>query len=97
MALTVQENSDSSPELCDTTEVLLNIAAPGIHYFAPDLDNLTGEIITVNATTLGLVSGCNLSAFAPLEHVTAMATDGWTRLSYLDRADFEAFTLSKGS
>jgi len=32
-----------------------------------------------------------------LEYVTAMATDGWTQLSYLDSSDFEAFTLSKGS
>jgi hypothetical protein len=39
--------------------------------------------------------GCSTAAFASLEYVTALATDGWTRLSYLDSADFEAFTLKK--
>ena len=41
--------------------------------------------------------GCNVAAFASLEYVTAMATDGWTQLSYLDSSDYEAYTLSKGS
>jgi len=43
-----------------------------------------------------LPGGCNVAAFASLEYVTAMATDGWGRLQYLDSADFEAFTLSRG-
>lgn len=43
-----------------------------------------------------LPGGCNVAAFASLEKVTAMATDGWSRLQYLDSADFEAFTLSRG-
>jgi hypothetical protein len=43
-----------------------------------------------------LPGGCNVAAFASFEYVTAMAIDGWTRLSYLDSADFEAFTLKKG-
>ncbi|MFL5270079.1 MAG: hypothetical protein ACJ8AH_26410, partial [Stellaceae bacterium] len=43
-----------------------------------------------------LPGGCNVAAFASFEYVTAAAIDGWTRLSYLDSMDFEAFTLSKG-
>jgi hypothetical protein len=43
-----------------------------------------------------LPGGCNVAAFASAEYVTAMATDGWSRLQYLDSADFEAFTLSRG-
>jgi len=43
-----------------------------------------------------LPGGCNVAAFASFEYVTATAIDGWTRLSYLDSMDFEAFTLSKG-
>jgi hypothetical protein len=42
-----------------------------------------------------LSGGCSVAAFASLEYVTALATDGWSRLSYLDSADFEAFTLSR--
>lgn len=44
-----------------------------------------------------LAGGCNVAAFASFEYVTAMATDGWSRLHHLDSADFEAFTLTKGS
>jgi hypothetical protein len=188
-------------ELFDTAGNPVNIAALGIHYFVPDVDDLTGTITTVDAATLGLVSGnsmivtvhvdnnptfaeidaptigaisadpccgvlgfspgdsvtlpwrakhkngfatftfqtkrvdqtvflqgstpvglignfntvqnaqtlmdtnlppgcspggCHVAAFASFEYVTAMATDGWTRLSYLDSSDFEAFTLQKG-
>ncbi len=43
-----------------------------------------------------VAGGCNVAAFASFEYVTAMATDGWSRLHYLDSSDFEAFTLSKG-
>jgi hypothetical protein len=42
-----------------------------------------------------LPGGCNVAAFASLEYVTATATDGWSRLQYLDSGDFEAFTLSR--
>jgi hypothetical protein len=188
-------------ELFDTAGNPVNIGALGIRYFVPDVDDLTGTITTVDAATLGLVSGnsiivtvhvdnnptfaeidapsigassadpccgvlgfapgdavtlpwrakhkngfatftfqtkrvdqlvfsqpstpvgltgnfstvqnaqtlmdanlpagclpggCNVAAFASFEYVTAMAIDGWTRLSYLDSMDFEAFTLSKG-
>lgn len=41
--------------------------------------------------------GCKVAAFASFEYVTALATDGWTVLTYLDSWDFEAFTLVKGS
>jgi hypothetical protein len=40
--------------------------------------------------------GCNVAAFASFEYVTAMATDGWSQLWYLNSSDFEAFTLKKG-
>jgi hypothetical protein len=40
--------------------------------------------------------GCKIAAFASFEYVTALATDGWSTLTYLDSADFEAFTLVKG-
>jgi hypothetical protein len=188
-------------ELFDTAGNPVNIGALGIRYFVPDVDDLTGTITTVDAATLGLVSGnsmivtvhvdnnptfaeidapsigassadpccgvlgfapgdavtlpwrakhkngfaaftfqtkrvdqlvftqpstpvglvgnfstvqnaqtlmdanlpagclpggCNVAAFASFEYVTATAIDGWTRLSYLDSMDFEAFTLSKG-
>jgi hypothetical protein len=39
--------------------------------------------------------GCVTAAFASAVYVTAMATDGWQRLSGLDTFDFEAFALSK--
>jgi len=67
---------------------------------------LVGNFSTVqDAETLmdtnlpaGCLPGCcTVAAFASFEYVTAMATDGWTRLSYLDTWDFTAFTLSKGS
>jgi hypothetical protein len=66
---------------------------------------LVGNFSTVqNAQTLmdtnlppGCVAGgCHVAAFASFEYVSATATDGWTRLSYLDSWDFEAFTLTKG-
>jgi hypothetical protein len=188
-------------ELFDTAGNPVNIAALSIRYFVPDVDDLTGTITTVDAATLGLVSGnsmivtvhvdnnptfaaidapsigaasadpccgvlgfapgdavtlpwrakhkngfatfsfqtkrvdqtvfsqgsapvglvgnfstvqdaqtlmdanlppgcvaggCNVAAFASFEYVTAMATDGWSRLSGLDAWDFTAFTLTKG-
>jgi hypothetical protein len=43
-----------------------------------------------------VAGGCHVAAFASFEYVSATATDGWTRLSYLDSWDFEAFTLTKG-
>ena len=187
-------------ELFDAGGAPVNIGALGIRYFVPDVDDLTGTITTVDAATLGLVSGnamiatvhvdnnatfaeidaptigasaadpccgvlefspgqivtlpwrakhkngfatftfttkrvdqvvfatpvtpvglvgnhstiqsaqglmdtnlpsgcmaggCDVAAFASFEYVTAQATDGWTRLSQLDSADFEAFTLKK--
>jgi len=187
-------------ELFDTAGNPVNIAALGIRYFVPDVDNLTGTITTVDAAPLGLVSGnamivsvhvdnnatfaeidaptigassadpccgvlnfaagdavtlpwrakhkngfatftfttkrvdevvfstpntpvgpvgnhsttqnaqalmdtnlpagclpggCDVAAFASLEYVIAMAIDGWSRLSYLDSSDFEAFTLKR--
>jgi len=39
--------------------------------------------------------GCSAAAFASVEYVTALATDGWSRLSGLDSWDFEAFALQK--
>jgi hypothetical protein len=44
-------------ELFDTAGNPVNIAGLGIKYFAPEVDNLTGTITTVDAATLGLVSG----------------------------------------
>ena len=189
-------------ELFDTAGNPVNIGALGIRYFVPDVNDLTGTITTVNAATLGLVSGnsmivtvhvdnnatfaeidapsigpasadpccgvlgfmpgdavtlpwrakhkngfatftfqtkrvdqpvftqpstpvgltgnfstvqdaqtlmdtnlpagclaggCTVAAFASFEYVTAMATDGWSSLTYLDSADFEAFTLTRKS
>ncbi|HZA66399.1 MAG TPA: hypothetical protein VE592_05585 [Geminicoccaceae bacterium] len=189
-------------ELFDTAGNPVNIAVAGIKYVVPDVDDLTGTITTVDAATLGLVSGnamivtvhvdnnptfaeidapaigavsadpccgilgfdpsdnvtlpwrakhkngfatftfqtkrvdqvvfstpstpvglvgnhsttqnaqalmdanlppgcmpggCNVAAFASFEYVKATATDGWTRLQYLDTSDFEAFTLSRSS
>jgi hypothetical protein len=40
--------------------------------------------------------GCTTAAFTSLEYITAMATDGWSQLTYLDSMDFEAFALKKG-
>lgn len=187
-------------ELFDDAGNTVDIAAAGIRYFVPDLDDLSGTITTVDADTLGLVSGnamivtvhvdnnptfaeidpptvgaisadpccgvldfgpndtvtlpwrakhkngfatftfrtkrvdelvfsmgstsvgptgdhsttqsaqalmdanlppgcapggCDVAAFASFEYVTAMATDGWGPLRYLDSSDFEAFTLSR--
>lgn len=44
-------------ELFDTAGNPVNIGALGIRYFVPDVDDLTGTITTVDAATLGLVSG----------------------------------------
>ncbi|HVJ16295.1 MAG TPA: hypothetical protein VM686_12725 [Polyangiaceae bacterium] len=41
------------------------------------------------------LGGCSMAAFASYEYVTALATDGWSRLHYLDSLDFEAFALKK--
>jgi hypothetical protein len=41
--------------------------------------------------------GCDVAAFASALYVTAMATDGWSRLWSLDSGDFEAFALKKGA
>lgn len=147
-------------ELFDTNGDPVNIATAGIHYFVPNVDDLTGTITTDEAAPLGLVDvnamvigvhvdnnptfaevdaptigttaadpccgvlefaptdavttqnaqvlmdanlppgcppgGCTTAAFTSLEYITAMATDGWSQLTYLDSMDFEAFALKKG-
>ncbi|MEI6161169.1 MAG: hypothetical protein WCP77_15140, partial [Roseococcus sp.] len=42
-----------------------------------------------------LPDGCPTAAFGSYEHVYALATDGWTNLTYLNSLDFAAFALSQ--
>jgi hypothetical protein len=52
-------------------------------------------LMDTNLPVTCTAGGCTVAAFASYESTTAMATDGWSRLSYLDDADFEAFCLQQ--
>jgi hypothetical protein len=60
----------------------------------PPVTALGGGNFSAASSVAGLRGTCTIAAFAERLHVSATATDGWGRQSWLDAHDVRAFTLA---